>query len=110
MRSGLLAILAAMALAGCDHDPSPLQREPLRLGADRQVTPSGRLPGAGTTGGYEGSAAPTDPSTQVRIGSAVPEAGGQQAQKAKDDKAIADIKEKWERERAGAAVTTQPPA
>ena len=93
---------AALLLSGCDSGRSPLLAEPLRPGADRQIAPSARLPEAPPPpGGYDTAVAPEDPTRESKIGSVVAAAGGQRAQKAREEKEIAGIKQRWAREQAG---------
>ena len=113
MRSGpsILMLGAALLLCGCDREPTPFQRAPLRPGADRQAGISAQLPAASHAAGYDNSAVPVDVDRETKIGSVVPAGGGQQAQREKEQKAIAGIREQWERERAGEATTAGlPPA
>jgi len=93
---------AALLLGGCDDGGSPLLAEPLRPGADRQIADSTRLPaGQPPPAGYDTAVVPEDSTLDAKVGSVVAAAGGQQAQKAREEKEIAGIKRRWAREKAG---------
>jgi len=87
-----------------------LQAEGVRPGADRQVAASTRLPPAVPPAGYGAPVVAEEPGRDARIGSIVPAAGGQQAQKAEEQKAIAGIKREWSRERESETSRATVPA
>jgi len=105
-----VAACLAVLLSACDGGSSPLQAEGVRPGADRQVAASTRLPPAVPPAGYGAPVVAEEPGRDARIGSIVPAAGGQQAQKAEEQKAIAGIKREWSRERESETSRATVPA
>jgi len=102
----LLVACAALQLSACDSGPSPLQREPLRLGADRQVRPSDRLPPAQAVRGYDAPVPTDDTAPNEKVGAMVADRGGQKAQRAKEEKEHAAFLADRERKRAREASET----
>src|SRR5882757_186028 len=83
MRSALLGVSVLTLLSGCgwfDGD-TPSNSAKVRPGVDRQVAASSSLPSAGAGHQYEGAIAPIDETRSgPKIGSLVPDKGGQKAQ------------------------------
>jgi hypothetical protein len=76
-------LLAAATLSGCgwfdSGNPSPLQSQQLRPGADR-LAPAIGLPPAPQRGTYDGGQAPLDEGRSQPVGTVVAAKGGQRAQ------------------------------
>jgi len=83
MRSALLGVSVLTLLSGCgwfDGD-TPSNSAKVRPGVDRQVAASSSLPSAGAGHQYEGAIAPIDETRSgPKIGSLVPDKGGQKKQ------------------------------
>ncbi len=106
---GLLGVSMMLgSLAGCDWlfgSSSPSDAEKARPGAERQVAPSNALPTAGGGRGYDAGAVPIDETRSgPKIGSIVPDKGGQKAQldAAAKEAAERDKAAREEREKAAA--------
>jgi len=102
---GLLTISMLVSLTGCGWlfgSGTPTDAAKARPGAERQVAPSNALPSAGGGRGYDAAAVPVDESrTGPKIGSILPDKGGQKAQldaaakeAAERDKAAREAREK----------------
>ena len=100
----LPALGFALLLSGCDWfdggGSSPLHFQKPRQGVDRQVAPASQLPEARAPAGYDAAVAPENQARQDKVGAVLAAQGGQQAQKAKQEKAIADVKAQWQREQS----------
>jgi hypothetical protein len=105
MNRSMVAGAAALALlGGCGwFESSSTTSEKARPGAERQVTASSALPGAGAGRAYDGAVAPVDETRSApRIGSVVAGKGGQKAQKEIADKEANEREAKAREERARA--------
>src|SRR5580765_2790687 len=82
MNRSMVAIAALALLGGCGwFDSSSTTSEKARPGAERQVTATNALPGAGAGRQYDASVAPVDETRSApKIGSVVSGKGGQKAQ------------------------------
>jgi hypothetical protein len=103
---GLLGAAMMVALGGCDWlfgSSTPSNAEKARPGAERQVAPSNSVPSAGAGRQYDTAITPVDETrTGPKIGSIIPDKGGQKAQldAAAKDAAERDKKAREEREKA----------
>ena len=103
---GLAGVSMLMALGGCDWlfgSSTPSSAVKARPGAERQVAPSNAMPSAGTGRQYDTAVTPVDETrTGPKIGSIIPDKGGQKAQieAAAKDAAERDKKAREEREKA----------
>jgi len=81
---GLLGVLVLTPLTGCGWlfgSSTPSDAATARPGAERQVAPSNALQSAGTGRQYDAAVTPVDESrTGPKIGSIIPDKGGQKAQ------------------------------
>jgi len=83
MNRSMVAVAALALLGGCGwfDSSSPTTSEKARPGAERQVTATNALPGAGAGHSYDGAVAPVDETRSApKIGSVVAGKGGQKAQ------------------------------
>jgi hypothetical protein len=105
---GLLGILMLTSLTGCGWlfgDSTPSEAAKVRPGAERQVAPSNALQSAGAGRQYDAAVTPVDETrTGPKIGSIVPDKGGQKAQldAAAKEAAERDKQAREEREKAAA--------
>jgi hypothetical protein len=126
---GLLGVSLLAVLGGCDWlfgSSSPANSAKVRPGAERQVPFSNALPPAGAGGQHDAAVAPVDETRSApKIGSVIPDKGGQKAQieaaakeAAERDKQAREAREKAAQDaadrKAKAASTdakgTKPPA
>src|SRR5229473_6598649 len=81
---GLLGLSMVALLSGCDWlfgSSTPSNTAKVRPGAERQVPASNSLPPAGSGRQYDAAVTPLDETrTGPKIGSIVPDKGGQKAQ------------------------------
>jgi hypothetical protein len=81
---GLLGVSMLGLLSGCDWlfgSSTPANSAKVRPGAERQVPASNSLPPAGTGGQHDAAISPVDETRGApKIGSVIPDKGGQKAQ------------------------------
>jgi hypothetical protein len=105
----LLGVLMLTSLSGCGWlfgDSAPSDATKARPGAERQVAPSNVLQSAGTGRQYDAAVTPVDETRSgPKIGSIIPDKGGQKAQldAAAKEAAERDKKAREEREKAAEA-------
>jgi hypothetical protein len=103
---GLTGVSLLLSLGGCDWlfgSSTPANTATVRPGAERQIGPSNALPSAGGGHGYDAPATPIDETRSgPKIGSILPDKGGQKAQleAVAKEQAERDKKAREERERA----------
>ena len=103
-----IGVLLLVSLGGCDWlfgSSTPANTATVRPGAERQVGPSNALPAAGGSHTYDGAAAPVDETRSgPKIGSILPDKGGQKAQleAVAKEQAERDKKAREEREKQAA--------
>ena len=106
---GLLGVLMLTSLDGCGwlfSDSAPSDAAKARPGAERQVAPSNALQSAGTGRQYDAAVTPVDETRSgPKIGSIIPDKGGQKAQleAAAKEAAERDKAAREEREKAAEA-------
>jgi hypothetical protein len=105
---GLLGILMLTSLTGCGwlFGSAPSDAEKARPGAERQIAPSNALQSAGTGRQYDAAVTPVDETRSgPKIGSIIPDKGGQKAQldAAAKEAAERDKAAREEREKAAEA-------
>ncbi len=101
----MAAIAMAVLLSGCGWFDGPPKLEKLRPGAERALSPSESLPGAGGGHSYDAEIVPNDETRGgPAIGSVVAASGGQKAQleKLEKDAAARDAEDRAAREKADA--------
>jgi hypothetical protein len=105
---GLLGVLMLTSLTGCGWlfgSSSPSEAAKARPGAERQVAPSNALQSAGPGRQYDAAVTPVDETRSgPKIGSIIPDKGGQKAQldAAAKEAAERDKQAREEREKAAA--------
>jgi hypothetical protein len=105
---GLLGVLMLTSLTGCGWlfgSDTPSDAAKARPGAERQVAPSNVLQSAGTGRQYDAAVTPVDETRSgPKIGSIIPDKGGQKAQldAAAKEAAERDKQAREEREKAAA--------
>src|SRR5437660_4105668 len=103
---GLLSVLMLTSLTGCGWlfgDSAPSDAAKARPGAERQVAPGNVLQSAGTGRQYDAAVTPVDETRSgPKIGSIIPDKGGQKAQldAAAKEAAERDKQAREEREKA----------
>jgi hypothetical protein len=106
---GLLGVLMLTSLTGCGWlfgDGAPSEAAKARPGVERQIAPSNALQSAGTGRQYDAAVTPVDETRSgPKIGSIVPDKGGQKAQldAAAKEAAERDKAAREEREKAAEA-------